>query len=315
MTYSTLRPVRLLVSVLAAPLILGAAAGGDFAFVTPAHAQADVVSTASIAPPPLPAYSQPALPGPGYMWIPGYWGWNGAGYYWVPGYWALPPAADLLWTPGYWGWSDTDKDYVFHSGYWAPTVGYYGGIDYGFGYTGEGYQGGYWRNHLFTYNRAVNDLGTADVASYASQAFAPANHISFNGGRGGTTALPTPEQLASEREHHIGPTPVQIQHQQTASRIPTQMYSENKGAPPITAVARANDFRGANTSLPLAHSVAGVPKNGPFIKPPAADAGRPAAEPVPHGPTATTGVQNFTQHPVTTREPPTRRKTAPAPTP
>ena len=246
MTYSMLRPLRLLLCASAAALILGAAAGGDFAFVAPVRAQADVAFIASIAPPPLPAYSQPAIPGPGYMWIPGYWGWNGAGYYWVPGYWALPPAAGLLWTPGYWAWSDTDHDYVFHSGYWAPTVGYYGGINYGFGYTGEGYQGGYWRNRQFYYNRAVNDLGTAHVASYANQAFAPANHISFNGGRGGTTARP-------------------------------------------------------NISLPLAHSVAGARKNGPFVNNSAS--GNPQAG-VSHGPTAPTGaVRNFAQPPATTREP------------
>ena len=217
-----------------------------------------------------------------------------------------------MWTPGYWAWSDTDHDYVFHSGYWAPTVGYYGGIDYGFGYTSEGYQGGYWRNRQFYYNRAVNDLGAAHVASYANQAFAPANHISFNGGRGGTTARPSQAQLAMAREHHIGPTPVQIQHQQTASRIPTQMYSENKGAPPIPAVARANNFHGANTSLPLAHSVAGTPSNGPFIK----RTGQPVEQHVPAGPIAATGaVQNFAQHPVTIRSPTTKRKAATPPTP
>ncbi len=305
--------MRLLLCGSAAALILCAAPGGDFAFVAPAHAQADVAFAASIAPPPLPAYSQTTIPGPGYIWIPGYWAWDRKGYYWTPGYWARPPAADLLWTPGYWAWNDRDHDYVFHSGYWAPTVGYYGGIDYGFGYTGEGYHGGYWRNHQFVYNRVVNDLGNVNVPTYANQVFAPANHISYNGGRGGTTARPTPAQLAATRERHISPTPEQIQNQQTASRIPTQMYSENKGAPPITAVARANDFRGANTSLPLMHSVTGTtgPVNGPFIKQP----GQPTAQ-HPTGPVAPTGaVQNFAEHPVTIRGPTVRPKAAPPPKP
>ena len=134
-----LRPMRLLLCASATALILGAAPGSNFAFVAPAHAQADIVITASVAPPPIPVYSQPPIPGVGFIWIPGYWSWDGQEYYWVPGYWAMPPAADLLWTPGYWGWDDADNDYVFYAGYWAPTVGYYGGIDYGFGYTGEGY--------------------------------------------------------------------------------------------------------------------------------------------------------------------------------
>jgi hypothetical protein len=282
--------VRLLCGT-AAALILSAAPGGNFAFVAPAHAQAQASNVASIAPPPLPSYSQPAVPGPGYIWIPGAWGWNGTGYYWVPAYWALPPAADLLWTPGYWAFNDTDHDYVFHSGYWAKTVGFYGGINYGFGYTGEGYNGGLWRNHQFVYNRAVNDLGKAHVATYANQAFAPASHISFNGGRGGTTAQPTPEG-ATAREHRVGPTPVQVQNQQTASRIQNQRYSENKGAPPITALARANDFSGKNTWLPWPHSIAGASAH---------PNGRPAAQ---HGSVAPTGAtRNFAQPPVTTHGP------------
>ena len=54
------------------------------------------------------------------------------GYYWVPGTWVEPPAEGLLWTPGYWGWGN--GAYVWNAGYWGPTVGFYGGIDYGFGY-------------------------------------------------------------------------------------------------------------------------------------------------------------------------------------
>ena len=36
-------------------------------------------------PPPLPVYAQPACPGDGYLWTPGYWNYASAGYYWVPG--------------------------------------------------------------------------------------------------------------------------------------------------------------------------------------------------------------------------------------
>ena len=43
---------------------------------------------------------------------------------------------------------------IFHEGYWGPHVGFYGGIDYGFGYTGAGYAGGYWNNGAFYYNRS-----------------------------------------------------------------------------------------------------------------------------------------------------------------
>ena len=40
----------------------------------------------------------------------------------------------------------------------APRVGFYGGVNYGFGYAGVGYQGGYWNNGAFFYNRSVNNV-------------------------------------------------------------------------------------------------------------------------------------------------------------
>ena len=146
------KPIRLLICASATALMLGAAPIG--AVITAARAQIMASISAGAAPPLLPVYAQPPIPGPGYVWIPGYWAWDGQEYYWVPGYWATPPAAGLLWTPPYWAWNDGAYD--FYPGYWAPTVGYYGGIDYGFGYTGVGYDGGYWRNNQFFYNTAVN---------------------------------------------------------------------------------------------------------------------------------------------------------------
>src|SRR5262249_16572953 len=69
------------------------------------EASAQIVSI-TIAPPVLPVYEQPPIPGPGYIWTPGYWAWGDDGYYWVPGTWILPPAVGLLWTLGYWGWRE-----------------------------------------------------------------------------------------------------------------------------------------------------------------------------------------------------------------
>ena len=79
-------------------------------------------------------------------------------FFWVPGTWVQPPQPELLWTPPY--WSQVDGGYAFHGGYWAAEVGFYGGIDYGYGYAGDGYQGGRWENGVFFYNRAVNNLGS-----------------------------------------------------------------------------------------------------------------------------------------------------------
>ncbi len=35
-----------------------------------------------------------------------------------------------------------ERAYVFHPGYWGQHVGYYGGVNYGFGYMGIGFVGG-----------------------------------------------------------------------------------------------------------------------------------------------------------------------------
>src|SRR3984957_15684312 len=111
------------------------------AVVSPAPSHAQILSI-TIAPPALPVYVQPAIPEPGYIWTPGYWAYGDAGYFWVPGTWVLPPSAGLLWTPGYWGWRE--GVYAWNGGYWGPTVGFYGGVNYGFGYGGGGSEGGAW---------------------------------------------------------------------------------------------------------------------------------------------------------------------------
>src|SRR5579863_3333704 len=107
----------------------------------------------TIAPPVLPVYEQPACPGDGYIWTPGYWAWDDADgdYYWVPGTWVEAPEVGFLWTPGYWGWGN--GFYLFHAGYWGPHIGFYGGINYGFGYFGHGFVGGRWDGGHFFYNR------------------------------------------------------------------------------------------------------------------------------------------------------------------
>ena len=75
-----------------------------------------------------------------------------------------PPYSGALWTPGYWG--DGDGGYFWNAGYWGPVVGFYGGIDYGFGYFGTGFYGGYWNGGNFFYNRAYWNVGRYDRFGY-----------------------------------------------------------------------------------------------------------------------------------------------------
>lgn len=125
---------------------------------TPARAaHVGVEISVGVPPPALPVQYQPMAPGPGYIWTPGYWSWEpDSGYVWINGSWVMPPEPGLLWTPGYWGWNG--YSYRWHAGHWGPTVGFYGDVDYGFGYPGDGYDGGYWAGGVFFYNLPFNHV-------------------------------------------------------------------------------------------------------------------------------------------------------------
>ena len=202
------------------------------------------------APPPLPVYEQPACPVAGYIWTPGYWGWNADyyDYYWVPGVWVPPPRVGLLWTPGWWGWNN--GAYVFSQGYWGPTVGFYGGVNYGFGYTGNGYWGGRWRGNTFQYNTAVTRVNKTVINNtYVNNSFAKnvnATRTSFNGGNGGIKAEPNAEQrnaMANARKE--GPTSQQLARQQEASKDQNLRASVNKGNPNADTMKSFNKGEGA----------------------------------------------------------------------
>src|SRR6266850_7145379 len=116
-------------------------------------------------PPELPVYEQPPIPGDGYLWNPGYWAWSAddEDYYWVPGTWVLVPQPGFLWTPGY--WAAVGAVFIWHVGYWGPHVGFYGGVNYGYGYLGHGYEGGYWEGSRLYYNRNVNNISTTNITN------------------------------------------------------------------------------------------------------------------------------------------------------
>jgi hypothetical protein len=205
--------------------------------------QAAVAISVTIAPPALPVYVQPPIPGPGYHWIPGYWAWDSDfdDYYWVPGYWARPPRVGLLWTPGWWGWND--GVYVFHDGYWGSRVGFYGGVVYGFGYDGVGFDGGYWRGGTYFYNRSVTNVSINITNVYnRPMALARPGRVSFNGGTGGIQARPTPEQLSVGGR--VAATPGQMQHIRASAADRTLRAKANHGAPPVTALPHAVDHGG-----------------------------------------------------------------------
>jgi hypothetical protein len=270
-------------------LILGLSliASSTFAFST-AHSQVVLGVSVNVEPPPLPVYDQPPIPAPGYMWAPGYWAWDDdTGYYWVPGTWVMPPEPELLWTPGYWGWSD-DGVYAFHEGYWGPQIGFYGGVAYGFGYTGLGYEGGYWRNGAFFYNQSVNNISNVSITNVYNKTVVVNNttNVSYNGGAGGTTAQPTPEQIAAANERHVPPTAAQTQNVQAAAKDPSLSLNNNQGHPTVAATAHPAEFKGPGVSA--AHPgkpIAAISPQGHTVNSPGRTVNTPGAK---VGPSAAT---------------------------
>lgn len=220
---------------------------GVLALSSVALAQVSIGVSVRVGPPALPVYEQPVCPGDGFMWIPGYWAWDGPdGFFWVPGTWVIAPRVGFLWTPGYWGWAD--GFYVWHPGYWGPHVGFYGGINYGFGYTGVGYAGGYWRSGAFVYNRAVTNVNVTVVHNTYNQTVinnnVTVNRVSYNGGAGGVTTRPSPAEETAAREQHIQPTAQQTQHEHASGSNRALLASANHGQPPVAATAKPGVFSG-----------------------------------------------------------------------
>ena len=256
------------------------------------------VEYADQAPPPLPEYDQPPCPGDGYIWTPGYWNYGSDGYYWVPGAWVYAPYQGALWTPGYWSY-DRNR-YGWHRGYWGRHIGYYGGINYGFGYVGYGYQGGYWNGDQFAYNRTVNNVNTTVVRNVYNYRIVnnntTVNRVSYNG-PGGVQVRPRPAEIAAVREQRTPPMSSQLQQVQAAKADRGNFAAVNQGRPQMAAMTkplpadhnirppapvamRNQTMRAANA--PRAGQSTAQPQPQPRVSEPA-DRGRPgmSAQPAP----------------------------------
>ena len=71
------------------PLLL-LAAGGMFG-------QVSVGISIGAPPPPRVVKVRPAMPGPGFVWVDGYWYVVGHKYVWHAGYWTRPPYEGAVW--------------------------------------------------------------------------------------------------------------------------------------------------------------------------------------------------------------------------
>lgn len=150
-----------------------------------------------------------------------------------------PPQVGLLWTPGYWGWHG--GAYVFNAGYWGPHVGFYGGVNYGFGFGGVGFVGGRWEGGHFAYNSAVFNVGGGFHNTYVDRTVintTVVNRVSFNGGAGGIQAHASAQEMGYAHENHFGPTTEQQSHMQTARADRSNLASVNGGRPANAAFSR-----------------------------------------------------------------------------
>jgi hypothetical protein len=225
--------------------------------IAPVASYAGVFISVGFAPPVLPVYTQPLCPGDGYLWNPGYWAYGDAGYYWVPGVWVQPPTVGLLWTPGYWGWGG--HAFLFHEGYWGPHVGFYGGVNYGFGYGGIGFGGGRWEGGHFAYNTAVMNVNRTVIHNtYIDRTVI--NHetvgvrTSFNGGAGGLQVRPSAQEASFARENHVAATAEQQNHMQMARADRSNLASVNGGRPQNAAFSRPG-VRAANQQQRIGQGV------------------------------------------------------------
>jgi WXXGXW repeat (2 copies) len=76
-----------------------------------------VVEAAEGSEPPPPIVEQVVVsPGPGYIWIGGYWAWHHYHWEWVRGRWEWPPRRNAVWVGGY--WDHHGGRVIWVDGYW-----------------------------------------------------------------------------------------------------------------------------------------------------------------------------------------------------
>jgi hypothetical protein len=149
--------------------------------------------------------------------------------------------------------------YVFHPGYWGPHVGFYGGVNYGFGYGGVGFGGGRWVGGSFAYNTAVVNVNRTVIHNtYIDNTVINrttiSNRVSFNGGAGGIQARASVQEQAYARENHIPPTSEQQSHYQAARADRSNLASVNGGRPQNAAFSRPG-VRAENQQQRIAQGV------------------------------------------------------------
>ena len=81
----------------------------------PAFSQVGIVIGRN-PPPPMRWERRPPPPGPGSVWIDGFWSWRDGRYVWIPGHWDRSPYAGAYWSHGH--WDHYPDGWHWHEGHW-----------------------------------------------------------------------------------------------------------------------------------------------------------------------------------------------------
>jgi len=73
------------------------------------------------APPPVQYEEVTVAPGPGFIWVAGYWDWTGMQYAWVSGHWTRPPSGYTVWVPA--RYERRSNGWNYHPGHWGGGHG------------------------------------------------------------------------------------------------------------------------------------------------------------------------------------------------
>ena len=124
-------------------------------------------------------------------------------------------------------------------------MGYYGGVNYGFGYMGIGFVGGMWAGREFRYNTAVVNVNRTvihntyiDNTVVRNTTVVNDRHVAYSGGPGGINHRPTADEARFSREQHTAPTSLQTEHQAAARANLNNFASHNGGRPAEVATDR-----------------------------------------------------------------------------
>ena len=135
--------------------------------------------------------------------------------------------------------------YRWHPGYWGRRVGFYGGINYGFGYFGAGFVGGGWSGGHFRYNTAVTRVDTRIVHNVYVDRRVVVNQrsvtrVSYHGGPGGVVAR---APVRGVRGPRVPMTSVQREHIAVSGQDRNQLAGVTNQRPRQVAVGHAFSSR------------------------------------------------------------------------